>query len=171
MITKLTSLKSFIYILIFGVITCSCSKPKDVYHPGQGPSTADGNYELVKINKSWTVVTPTSHIPHVENLTTGCALLSTLKFKSNKTFEFTDYNNDNDCTDFEIISGNWIETRNSPAGFGGELNFNSKFRGFNTYDVTYSSEGNISNGRNVSLRIKTVVEGQEYWYNLLFYRV
>ncbi|SDI01767.1 hypothetical protein [Winogradskyella thalassocola] len=167
MITKLSSLKSFIYILIFGFITCSCSKPKDVYHAGQGPSTAVGDYELVTLNTSWT--NGTGHPVGI----TGCDLLCTLKFKSNETFEFTDYNynSDNDCTDFEIITGNWIETRYSAAGFGGELNFNGTFRGFNIYDATYSSEGSVSNGPNIGIRFKTVVEGQEYWYMILFYRV
>ena len=114
----MTNRVKFIYLftIIFSQTFIGCSNDDNT---GVRYDSITGTYRLLNIltdNVSGEIIVPT----------TDCDLLSTLEIKSNKTFVITDHNfdDDDDCSDTEIITGTW------------EVDYSSynKFRGYFIYD-------------------------------------
>ena len=169
----LKNCKIIIYTLLFSVIALSCADPEPGV-PDLSPVHIDptGNYELFKILRTWRVITPSSNTYHYDEPTTDCDLFSTLEFKSDNTFKFIDYNynNDNDCSDYEIITGNYVDTAITNP-FSGELTFESTFRGNITYDGRYGSGSEGLNGLNMLIQFEIVLEDQTYTYNFYYRKI
>ncbi len=171
MTCTLPTLKNMLYILFFGIITFSCSDPKDSFPDALLPVTPVGEYKVTSVYKSWKIIAPGIDSKDFETLTTKCDLFSTIKLNANNTMELMDYNynNDDDCSDFEKITGSWVKTGSSAGGFYGDLSLDKTFRGHDTSDGRYSSQG--LGGKEMVIYFTLVEEGQKYSYSIWFKKI
>ena len=148
-------------------VACNPEERKGFVDPPESPV---GEYKLLRIEKSW-MIDDESHIEYVHN---GCDRLSTIKFKSNNTIEFVNYNydNDEDCSDFETVSGSWIKTGSTSGGFYGDFSIDGTFSGDTIYNGNYD-DGNHNgpNGIGMIIVFNTVVEGVTIYYSVHFQNI
>ncbi len=176
MTLQLPTLKKIIFILLFGIITFSCSDPKDSFPDELLPRSPEGEYKITSVQMDTRMVTPTTDTPYSITLTTKCDLLSSkIKFNSNDTFELMDYNYNNEtnynidlkCTAFEKVTGKWIRTSTSGAGSYGYLTFDTTFRGYTITEATYTNDTKQGK-RVVRIILHMLEEGQKSFYTILF---
>jgi hypothetical protein len=142
MIIKLTSIKKTIYVLCIGIVLLSCSKNEDDKRIDARLSPV-GKYTLRAVSGT----------------TTDCDLLSTIEFKANNTIEFIHYiSDDDDCSDFELITGTWSRVNTFAGSFRGDLTLNSTFNGQSTSDGSYSSTLYASIPGEINLRIFFILQ-------------
>lgn len=168
---KLTTLKNILCILFFGIIILSCSDPEDSFPDKYLPLSPVGEYQVYLVDKSWKIIAPGVDSSDFRTLTTKCDLFSTIKMNTNNTIEFMDYNynNDDNCSDFEKITGTWVKTGSTSGGFYGAMNLDKAFRGHNTAEGRYSSEG--LGGKRMSIWFTLVEGGQKYSYTIWFKKI
>lgn len=164
--TKLKWTSKILILIICGLFFVACN-PVERKGEVDPPKSPVGEYKLLRIEKSWTI-DDTNHYEYVHQ---GCDLLSTIKFKSNNTIEFVNYNydNDEDCSDFEIVSGNWIKTGSTSGGFYGDFSFDGTFSGDTIFNGLYDDgNDNGPNGIGMILRFNTIVDGVTIQYSIHF---
>ncbi|WP_299125986.1 hypothetical protein [uncultured Winogradskyella sp.] len=150
-----------IYLLLIGLMTYNCAGDMEAVPSAPPPISPVGEYMVIE-QMNWIVGTSTIPYPDID-----CDLLGAFKFKSNNEIEFKNYNlnNDNDCDNSEIITGDWISGGSTPGGFSGDLSFDSTFQGQNIYNASYSSNGNSNDGRQkFNFYFTIVVDDQEIRY-------
>ena len=154
---KLTIL---LLLLTFGN---GCDK-KDGTEPAPSAQSPVGEWINTRVERGLVGITG------VSNITEDCDLLSTIKFNSNNTIEFINYNTNssNDCSDSETITGQWISDGLISGGFEGELIFDSTFQGNIITNGGYSSQGQTNNF--FVMYFRTIIDGEEYDYILDFQR-
>jgi|GEM_PF-5883642 len=136
-----------------------------------------GNYELYRITRSWRIITETSNDHHSDEPTMNCDYFSSIEFKEDGTFEYIDYNYDNntsyteDCSNYEIVTGNYIDVLHTTHLFSGELNFNDTFRGSNTYEGFYVSYDAGYDAPNMKIEFKIDLQDITYTYHLYYRKI
>ena len=158
---KSSILRKICFTLFIGTTLLNCGG-------GNGENGADpagspvGEYQTSLIIKSWT---DASGENHNEITTNDCDLLSTVKFNSNNTLQYINYNigNDDDCSNSEIISGNWIKTASVSGGFYGDFNFSNSFNGEIVNSGRYKDH---ESGIAIEMNFSTIVNEQVFNYKL-----
>ena len=159
-----------VILLLIGLLFTNCDK-KDGTEPPAPPESPVGEYQVMVVLKS-EEVGPNSYVN--EFIYTGCDTNSTIKFYSNKTFEFIDENSleDEDCSGMQIITGDWESTTSISGGFYGDLSFNDTFRGYTMTNGNYGSAGinNFDADANIVFQIQDN-QGTNFSYAFYFQKI
>lgn len=176
MTSSLSYVKNTLFILFFGIITFSCSDPEDSFPDALLPRDPVGKYKITSVQMNSVMVTPTTSTPYGITLTTVCDLYSSsIKFNSDKTFEFMDYNYnsetddyiDRKCVAFEKVTGRWIRNSTSGAGSYGDLVLDVPFRGYTITEATYYNSTE-QNKRIVKITLHMLKDDQKSYYTISF---
>ncbi len=152
--------KRALHLLIIGLLTLNCAGDRDPNSGSPPPISPVGEYQISLLILRWS---ETPGEQQTEIVTTDCDLISTIKFNSNNTLTYTNYNisNENDCSDSEIILGNWNANPNQgAASFNGEFTFNDLYNGQEVLYGQYQDLG--EDGIAMKFTFTTSVDGINY---------